>query len=301
MSELKKAYWALGVVCIVWGTTYLFIRIGVETFPPLLFSGIRHGSAGLLIFGYLFVTGKLRKIDSKNFMRQAIPGVMMIAMGNGVIGWCERYIPSSLAALILSIMPVYVVGINYLTGIEKKPPHWKVLFGLALGCIGVGLIFKDNVRDLANPDYLIGVVVAFLACLSWAAGSVFIKYKPTSLSPIENAAIQLTSGGITLILGGFLFDDFQEFESVSSASIYSLIYLIFIGSLLSYICFMYALAKLPVGLASIYAYINPFIALLLGSLVLNETISWTMGLALFTTLAGVWYINKGYAVSNDVR
>lgn len=299
MSELGKAYLALGVVCIVWGTTYLFIRIGVETFPPLLFSGIRHGSAGLLIFGYLFVTGKLRKMSRKDIVRQAIPGVLMIALGNGVVGWCERYIPSSLAALILSIMPVYVVVINYITGIDKKVPNGKVIVGLLLGCVGVGLIFKDNVRDLANPDYLIGVLVAFLACLSWAAGSVFIKYKPTSLNPIENAGLQLVSGGFALLLGGLLFDDLSEFESVSAASIYSLIYLIFVGSLLSYICFMYALEKLPVGLASIYAYINPFIALLLGFLVLGEAISWMMGLALLTTLTGVWYISKGYSVAKS--
>lgn len=299
MSELRKAYLALGVVCIVWGTTYLFIRIGVETFPPLLFSGIRHGTAGLLIFGYLFVSGKLRKMSRKDVVRQAIPGVLMIALGNGVVGWCERYIPSSLAALILSIMPVYVVVINYITGIDKKAPNRFVIFGLLLGCVGVGLIFKDNVRDLANPDYLMGVLVAFLACLSWAAGSVFIKYKPTSLSPIENAALQLVSGGLALILGGLLFDDLSEFESVSAPSIYSLIYLIFVGSLLSYICFMYALEKLPVGLASIYAYINPFIALLLGFLVLDETISWMMGVALFTTLTGVWYISKGYSIAKS--
>lgn len=297
MSDLRKAYLALGVVCIVWGTTYLFIRIGVETFPPLLFSGIRHGTAGLLIFGYLFFAGKLRKIGRKDIVRQAIPGVLMIAMGNGVVGWCERYIPSSLAALILSIMPVYVVAINYITGIDKKAPNGKVLFGLFLGCVGVGLIFKDNVRDLANPEYLMGVLVAFLACLSWAAGSVFIKYKPTSLSPVENAGLQLVSGGFALVLGGLLFDDLSEFESISAPSIYALIYLIFVGSLLSYICFMYALEKLPIGLASIYAYINPFVALLLGFLVLNEQVSELMGLALLATLTGVWYINKGYAVA----
>lgn len=299
MNDLRKAYLALGVVCIVWGTTYSFIRIGVETFPPLLFSGIRHGSAGLLIFGYLLVSGNLKKITRKDIVRQAIPGVLMIALGNGVVGWCERYIPSSLAALILSIMPVYVVVINYVTGIDKKAPNRSVLFGLFLGCVGVGLIFKDNVRDLGNPEYLTGVLVAFVACLSWAAGSVFIKYKPTSLGPIENAAIQLVSGGIVLLLGGLLFDDLSEFESVSAPSIYALIYLIFIGSLLSYICFMYALEKLPVGLASIYAYINPFIALLLGFLMLDEAISWTMGLALLATLTGVWYINKGYSLTKS--
>lgn len=284
------------VVCIVWGTTYLCMRIGVETFPPLLFSAIRHGSAGLALLGFLLITGKFKKVSQRDLIRQMVPGVFMVALGNGIMGWCEQFIPSSLAALIVSVMPVYVVAINFVTGIDSRIPNRYILSGLLLGCVGVGLIFKDNVKDLANPDYVTGVLVAFVASLSWASGSVYSKFKPAQTSPLMSSAIQLTSGGFILLIGGLLFDDLGKFGTISNESIYALIYLILFGSILGYICFMYALEKLPVGLVSIYAYINPFIAILLGYLILDEAVSWITGLALLSVLSGVWFINKGYAV-----
>ncbi|GAB3917809.1 EamA family transporter [Larkinella terrae] len=297
MTTNQKAYLALGVVCLVWGTTYLGMRIGVQTFPPLLFSGIRHTVAGLSLFIFLLTTRKLAKISWRDFSRQAIPGVLMIGLGNGLVGWSERYIPSGLAALIVSIMPVYVVAINYFSGIDTRLLNRNRLVGLLLGCLGIGLIFRDNVQDLANPDYFKGVLVSFGACLSWASGSIYVKQKPTATNALINSAIQLTSGGLVLLLGGFLFDNLQEIDTVSAQSIYALIYLILFGSLLAYMCFLYALKRLHVELVSIYAYINPFIALILGSLVLGESITWITGLALLTTLSGVWYLSKSYSAT----
>lgn len=295
MKINQKAYLALGVVCIVWGTTYLSMRIGVKTFPPLLFSGIRQTIAGLLIFLFLILSGKYTKISKRDFNRQAIQGVLMITLGNGLVGWSERYIPSGLAALIVSVMPVYVVAINYFSGFDTKPLNKNIILGLILGCAGIGLIFRDNVQDLGNPDYFKGILVTFTACLFWASGSVYAKYNPTDTTALTNSAIQLSSGGLILLIGGLLFDNIHEIDTVSAESIYALIYLIIFGSLLTYICFLYALENLPVGLASIYAYINPIIALLLGTLILDETITWITGLALATTLIGVWYLKKGYA------
>ncbi|UFH54722.1 EamA family transporter [Spirosoma sp. KNUC1025] len=296
MKTTQKAYLALSVVCVIWGTTYLGMRIGVQTFPPLLFSGIRQTIAGIVIVLFLVLSGNYTKISRSDFRRQAIQGVLMITLGNGLVGWSERYIPSGLAALIVSVMPVYVVAINYFSGLDSKPLNSNILRGLLLGCTGIGLIFRDTIQDLGNPDYFKGILVAFAACLSWASGSVYAKYKPTSTTPLVNSAIQLSSGGFMLLLGGLLFDDISEIKTVSAESLAALVYLIVFGSLLAYICFLYALENLPVGLASIYAYINPLIALLLGALVLHETITWITGLALTTTLAGVWYLKKGYTV-----
>lgn len=300
MTTNQKAYLALAVVCLVWGTTYLGMRIGVQTFPPLLFSGIRHTTAGVALLLFLRLSGKLPKMAGSALLRQAIPGVLMIALGNGLIGWSERFIPSGLAALIIAIMPVYVVGINYFSGIDTKPLNRSIVLGLLLGCAGIGLIFRDNVQDLANPDYFKSVLVAFAACLAWASGSIYAKQNPTSGSALVNSAVQLTSGGLALLLGGVLFDNIQEIKTVSMESLYALLYLILFGSLLAYICFLYALEKLPVGLASIYAYINPFIALVLGALVLDEPLTWLTGLALLAALAGVWYLNKGYRTPSEV-
>lgn len=291
--SLWGAYIALIVVCVVWGTTYFALLIGVETFPPFLFSAIRQASAGIILFIALKLFGKLT-FSKSDFIHQSIPGILMITLGNGVIGWCERYIPSGLAALIVSILPVYIVGINYLSGADKRKPNNAILTGLLLGCIGIVLMFRDNLKDLVNPQYLIGMLIAFLACLAWAMGSVYAKAKPSSASVLTNAAIQMFSGGVGLFIMSFFLDDYSELKTISQDSIWALLYLILFGSVLTYSCFVYTLEKLPIGIASLYAYVNPFIALLLGYLFLNEQVTWVTGLALIATLTGIYSINKGY-------
>ncbi len=291
--SLLGAYIALIVVCVVWGTTYYALLIGVETFPPFLFSAIRQLTAGLFIMISLKFLGKL-KFSKSDFIHQSIPGILMISLGNGVIGWAERYIPSGLAALIVSILPVYIVGINFFTGADKQKPNRSILLGLLLGCIGIFLMFRDNLKDLINPQYLLGMIVAFLACLAWAFGSVYAKAKPSTANVLTNASIQMLSGGIGLFVMSFFLDDYSELKSITSESLWALAYLTVFGSIITYSCFVYALQKLPLGVASLYAYVNPFIALLLGFFLLNESITWVTGLALIAALTGIYYINKGY-------
>lgn len=291
-----KAYAALAIVSVFWGTTYFALRIGVETFPPFLFSGIRQVSAGLILLIILKLTGQLSNLTRKDFLLQCIPGFLMITLGNGVIGWSERYIPSGLAALIVSILPVYIVFLNYLSGLDKKKPNLSISTGLVLGCLGIFLMFRDNLKDLVNPQYFAGMIVAFAACLAWAAGSIFSKHKPSSAGVLANAAIQMFTGGIGLLLISIFLDDFSELQHISEDSIWALVYLIFFGSILAYTCYVYALDKLPIGVAALYAYINPFIALLLGYFFLNETMTWITILALITTLSGVYFINRGYKI-----
>jgi drug/metabolite transporter (DMT)-like permease len=293
--NIKAAYFALAIVSVVWGTTYLAMRIGVETFPPLLFAGIRHTVAGLILFATLKLTGRWIPLNFKETRNHVIAGILMLTLANGVIGWAERYIPSGLAALIVSSMPIYVVGVNYFSGIDRRVLNLKITAGLLLGLAGVVLIFKDNLKDLGDSRYFFGVIATFLSSLCWAMGSIFSKHRPTRANSFVNATAQLIGGGIALLLIAPIFDDLSELNHVTSSSIGALAYLILFGSLLSFICYLYALEKLPVGLVSVYAYINPFIALALGALVLNEKVTWITALALVLTLMGVYFINAGYA------
>ncbi len=292
-NSLWKAYLALAVVCIVWGTTYFALRIGVETFPPFLFSAIRQIIAGIILLAGLKLTGNL-KFSKSDILHQSIPGVLMIALGNGVIGWSERYIPSGLAALIASILPVYIVVINYMSGADKRKPNSSIIIGLLLGCLGIILMFRDNLKDLVKPEYLTGMLVAFFSCLAWASGSVYSKHRSSKGNILSNAALQIFTGGIALIIMSLFLDDYSELQIITPESIWALAYLTIFGSILAYSCFVYALAKLPIGVASLYAYINPFIALLLGYLFLNESITWITALALIAALSGIYCINKGY-------
>lgn len=298
LSRMKnsntKAYLALLVVCIVWGTTYLALRIGVTTFPAFLFSAVRQIVAGSLLLIILVIAQGRIVISRRDIVRQIVPGTLMIALGNGVLAWSEKYIPSGLAALIVSVMPIYVVFINYAAGIKKQTMNWQIVFGLALGGAGVLLIFRDNLADLGNTAYLTGVIVAFISCFSWAVGTVYSKQRPSQANSFVNAAIQFLSGGIVLFFASVFLDDWSQINAVSNSSWIALIYLIIFGSIFAYVCFLYALKKLPTGLVSIYAYINPFIAVILGFLVLGERTTWVTWLAFATTLTGVYYIGRGY-------
>lgn len=291
--SLWKAYLALAIVSVVWGTTYFALRIGVETFPPFLFSGVRQALAGAILLVVLKLLGRL-KFTGKDLLHQSVPGVLMIALGNGVIGWSERYIPSGLAALIVSILPVYVVGVNYASGADRRRPNVLIASGLFLGCAGIVLMFRDNLKDIVRPEYLMGMLVCFGACLAWATGSVYAKQKPSSANVLTNAALQMFSGGVVLLLMSLFLDDYSELQTVSAASIWALVYLVVFGSILAYSSFVYALSRLPVGVASLYAYINPFIALLMGYWWLSEELTWITILALLTALSGVYFINRGY-------
>jgi len=287
-----KAYLALITVCVVWGTTYLAMLIGVSGFPAFLFSGLRHFTAGLIIWLSLPLLKRKVSLNGKDVLRQVIPGILMLSLGNGTIGWAEKYIPSGLAALIVSIMPVYVVLINLVTG--KEGLNGKIITGLLLGCAGILLIFRDNLADLTDTRYLMGILATFAASLCWAIGTVYMKHNTSSTDSYVNTAIQLSSGGLALLIASPFLDDLSELRHIETKSLLALAYLIVFGSLLSYLCYIYAIKNLPVGLVSIYAYINPFIAVTLGVLLNDEKITWITAVAFVATLSGVYFINKSY-------
>ena len=294
MNKNLLAYLSLIIVCLVWGSTYFAIRIGVATFPPFLFSAIRQIMAGGIMLVALKIIGKLQ-LRRSDLLNQSITGILMVTLGNGVIGWCERYITSGLAALILSLIPVFVVVISYLFGFDRRRPHILILFGLILGCLGIILIFRDNLKDIANPEYFLGMLIAFGACLAWASGSVFSKFKILNHKNVfQNAALQLLTGGIALVLFSLFLDDYTELKVISGKSIWALAYLIVFGSIIAYSSFVYALKNLPISVSSLYAYINPFIAIMLGYFFLNEPLTDITLLALTATLSGVYCINRGY-------
>jgi len=298
MTQKTKAYIALLIVCIFWGTTYLALRIGVKDFPPFLFSGIRQTGAGLLLFMAMFFMGKLEKLTFQDVARQALPGVLLITLGNGVIAWAELYIPSGLAALIVSVMPIYVVVINLILGKKQQQFTAKIVAGFILGCAGIVLIFKDNLKDLGKPEYLWGVLASFGACVFWALGSIYIKGNTFRTNAYSNAAIQFTSGGVGCFLFSLFADDYSKFDGITHESLWSLIYLTLIGSILAYMSYLYAIKYLPIVVVSTYAYVNPVIAILLGVAILDEKITAITVLALVVTLYGVYLINSGYRNSN---
>ncbi|MEQ9592642.1 MAG: EamA family transporter [Cyclobacteriaceae bacterium] len=291
-GENFKAYLALAVVCLAWGTTYLALRVGVLEFPPFLFTAIRQLIAGVLLAGVILLFKKKSMPSKEVVINQAIGGFFMISMGNGFVGWAEVHIPSGIAAILCSMIPIWVILINLFISAEDRPTM-PIVFGFLVGLFGIVLIFSENLGDFASSQYLLGILMIFLASIGWAGGSIWMKRKNQSSDPFLNAGLQMVFGGIFLIPISLVFDDYQTIQW-SNNVIYSLIYLILIGSIAAYACYSYAIKKLPVAIVTLYAYVNPIVAVILGWAILDEKLNSQMTIAIGITLAGIYIVNRGY-------
>lgn len=286
------AYVALAVVCVVWGTTYLAIRIGVTDFPPFLFGALRQIAAGLLLAGFMVTLGKAAWPDKQNLINQAIGGLFMISFGNGLVGYAEVHVSSGLAAIICSMMPIWVIFINLIFNDDERPT-WPIIIGLAVGLSGIVMIFGEHLVELSNAQYTIGILLTFVANISWASGSVWMKKKNSTSNAFLNAGLQMLFGGLFLLPISWLFDDYSQIQWTTGA-VYSLVYLIVVGSVIAYACYSYAIKKLPMTIVSLYAYINPLVAIFLGWIVLNERLNLRIVIAMLITIAGIYMVNRGY-------
>jgi drug/metabolite transporter (DMT)-like permease len=286
------AYLALAAVCIIWGTTYLGLRIGVTQFPPFLFSIIRFLTAGPILILLVLLSGTSQWPDKKVLFNQAVSGLFMVTLGISIVGWAEMYISSGVAAIICSMMPIWTVLINVFVTKDEQP-NWLIILGLVTGLTGIVLIFGEHLSEFSNSNYTAGILLTFIANLSWAIGSIWIKKKNTNSNPFLNAGLQMLFGGIFLIPFTLLLDDYSRINWNSSV-VYSLAYMSLVGSVAAYACYSYAIKKLPMTLVSLYAYINPIVAVLLGWLVLDEKLNGRIALAIVVTIAGIYIVNKGY-------
>lgn len=285
-----RAYTAWVAVCIIWGTTYLAIRIGVEHIPPMLFAGLRWIIAGIIFITILRLRGK--KLPSKkDLIHISVIGISLVGIGNGLVVTGEQYIGSGLAALLITTVPFWVVGAEAFIPSGPKL-NLMILSGLLLGLLGVTLIFNGNWSDFLDPTYMLGVICILGAVLAWSFGTVYSKYKKVSVHPLMSAAVQmLVAGTFQTILGSLL----GEWNAISlhTDGLLSFFYLVFIGSMFGYGSYIYAIEHLPLSLVSTYAYINPIIALFLGWLVLDEKLNLPIVIAAVVIITGVIIVKQG--------
>jgi drug/metabolite transporter (DMT)-like permease len=293
------AYLALAAVCVIWGTTYLALRIAVAHFPPLLFTAFRQIIAGAIIIGAVVWTMKAALPSLRHLLHQAVAGFFMISVGNGFVAWAEMYIPSGIAAIICSLMPVVVILMNISVHREERP-NATIIFGVILGMLGIILIFSEYLTEFSNREYVAGIILTFLAVLGWAGASIWIKRKNTESNLYLNAGLQMFFGGALLIPLSLIFDDYKMI-SWDAEAVYPFIYLVIFGSLVAYVSYSYALRKLPMTIVSLYAYINPLVAVVLGWLVLGEKLNEKIGLAFLITVVGIYTVNKGYQQLKEWR
>lgn len=293
MTKKTKAYIALIFICIVWGTTYLAIRLAVLEFPAFLLAAVRQFISGIIILLIGYGINKKVDLSKNNILHQAFIGFLLITMGNGLVSWGEKYVPSGIAALICSLMPICAVVINLILS-KKEKLNPVILAGMLLGLCGVALIFKDDVAALSDAKYLTGMAATFIATCSWALGSVLNKKKNALVNPTFNAGLQVVFGGLFLFIFSPFIDDYTHVRLFHKQVIYPLLYLIIFGSVLAYTAYMFALKELPVGIVTLYAYVNPLVAVVLGYFWLSEKLTVYTLFAFIAIVSGVYIVNYGY-------
>lgn len=285
-----KLLFSLIIVGIVWGTTYLGIRVAVETIPPWFVTSIRQGIAAFFSLGILLYRKQLAWIGWGNLKYQLIPSLLMIVLANGFTTIAEQTLPSGLTSIMSALSPVIIFIGSVLFGIQK--PSWKGLIGILLGFLGIVFIFRNGLGDILDPNYKTGILFLSIAILSWSAGTVYSKKHTHKSNNIAlNLFYQFSISSIIQLVLAFIFSSDTDVSSWSSRSIIALLYLAVFGSVLAFFCYHYALKRVTAIQVSILNYVNTIIAVFLGWLLLDEVITTDFIVATILIIFGVFIIN----------
>jgi drug/metabolite transporter (DMT)-like permease len=291
------AYLALVLVSIFWGTTYLAARIGVQYMHGISLAGIRQTVAGILLTGFFLLRGY--KLPDKGILgRLFIIGTLMLCGSNGLMTWAMSYIPSGLGAIIGATVPIWITIFSFFL-VARSKFSWQLIVGIILGFAGVAGIFYDYFAELMNPEFRFGIILIMVACVLWGLGSVLTAKWAMDINPLYGAGYQMIFSGIVMLLITVLMGEHITASNFTSELWGSLLYLIFFGSIIGYSSYIFALNRLPPSLVSVYAYINPVVALLLGWIWFHERLNWNMALFSIVILLGVYLVNRSFNKSKE--
>jgi drug/metabolite transporter (DMT)-like permease len=279
------AWAAFFVVCIVWGTTYLAIRIAVRTIPPLLLTGFRFSVAGFFLLGIARLRGE--SFPRPKLGELMLVGVLLVCVGNYPVVWAEQWVPSGAAALLVAMAPFWMVLLERLhRGGDRLDARRAT--GMILGFIGVLMLIlpAGSIGGRFDRQFIYGALGIQGACIAWQYGTLRAKYHLQQVPPLMSSATQMLAGGIAVGLLGIATGETRRI-SFASEGLMALMYLTFVGSLLAYTAYVYAVRFMPTTNMSLYAYINPLVAVLLGWAILHERLSWMSLTAMVIILAGV--------------
>lgn len=285
-----KLIFSLVIVGIVWGTTYLGIRVAVESIPPWFITSIRQGIAALIVLVILIYKKQLSWIGWNNLKFQLIPSLLMIVIANGFTTIAEQSLPSGLTSIMSALSPVIIFIGGILFGIEK--PSLKGLIGVLLGFLGVVFIFRNGLEDILDPNYKTGMLFLSIAIISWSAGTVYSKKHTHKSNNIAlNLFYQFSISSLIQFVLAFIFSSNTDLNTWSLRSISAVVYLAFFGSVLAFFCYHYALKRVTAVQVSILNYVNTIIAVFLGWLLLDEVITFDFIIATALIILGVFIIN----------
>jgi drug/metabolite transporter (DMT)-like permease len=278
---------ALGSLYLIWGSTYLAIRIAIDTLPPFLMAGARFLVAGGVLFAWARARGAPRP-GVGLWKTATVAGVMMFLGGNGTVVWAEQFVPSGLVALLVATVPLWIVLQDWAFG-QGRAPGPGVMVGILVGFSGVALLVSGSEIGRAGPEHLLGGLLVALGAGSWAAGSLVARYGAHPPSAAMGNGMQMLAGGMSLLVAALLRGELAALEpgSISAPSLLALLYLVVFGSLLGFSSYIWLLRSTTPAVASTYAYVNPIVALLLGWALASEPLTPRTGLAAFVILSSV--------------
>jgi drug/metabolite transporter (DMT)-like permease len=284
-------------IYLIWGSTYLGIRYAVETIPPLLMMGIRHTTAGILVYAWARTRGAAAP-HLKQWGYAATAGLFLFVAGHGVLAWAEQRIPSGLAALLCATLPLWTVLVARLKGAEQRLSG-RAWAGLILGFAGVGVLIGPGALRAHGALSMLGIVAAISSSLAWAVGTIYSKSVHMSSSTVLSAAMQMVAGGVSLLVAAFVSGETAHVAPFSLRSLLALAYLIVFGSIIAFTVFTWLLTVASPSRVSTYAYVNPVVAVFLGWMVAGEAVGWNTWVATLIITAGVALVNTRSGLSRN--
>jgi drug/metabolite transporter (DMT)-like permease len=263
---------AFAAVYLIWGSTYLAIRIAIETIPPFLMAGIRFAIAGSALYAWARFRGAPRPIRV-HWRSATVVGGLLLFGGNGALAWAEQTVPSGLAAVLIATVPLWMAAFLWIRGRERSTPG--AALGLPVGFAGVALLIAPwEFVDGGGVDP-VGAIVLMGASASWAAGSLYSRRAPLPASPLLGTAMEMLAGAGLLVVAGTAAGEWSRFDlgSVSAGSAVALVYLVTFGSLIAFTAYIWLLTVSPPAKVSTYAYVNPIVAVILGAILAAEPLT----------------------------
>ncbi|MFM2014729.1 MAG: hypothetical protein RIQ51_219 [Bacteroidota bacterium] len=297
MANQNKAYLALTVTSIVWGTTWVASKMGVMHMPAFEMASIRQFLGGSLYVGFFLIKGE--KLPTKTqFLWLLGMSLLMFVSSNGIATYGLKFISSGLAALIAALYPLSVVLIEryYYKAIEITP---KTVIGLSLGLLGIGFIFYKDSLTVHGSNYILGVALSFFAMITWSIGSIIISRTKIKINAYNSIGWQMLMSAFIMGLITLLSGDYVPLNQIPAISWGVIVYMVIGGSVFAFMSFIYSMKHLKSSIASLYAYINPIVAIWVGSLLLDEHMTWNNILGSIITLIGVYLVNKSLKDQKD--
>jgi drug/metabolite transporter (DMT)-like permease len=283
---LFKAYLALGAVCFFWGTTYLGIRMSLETFPPLMLVALRYTLSGSIMLLFA-VTRGIYVPRGRELAAACFSGFLTLGVGNGALVFTEVLIPSGMASLIITTQPFWMVGFEaLLPGGERL--HAPTIGGMAIGLVGASILFRPDVG--IDRNVLHGFLLLEVGLAGWSFGSIYQRRQAGKAHPVIAGAVQQLAAG--LILAPFALAIHEHPVQWSARGVGALLYLVFFGSIVGYSAYVYAMDRLPVAIVSVYPYVNAVVAVALGWLFYREPFGRREALAMAIIFAGVGIVKR---------